>query len=147
MQITPQVHIVERITRPQGGWNYARPSPRRLTSKYRFHHQRYGIYLPVVIISNGGFTLFDTGTPGCLPRIEECVESLGLRIDDLKSIVISHAHVDHIGELKHLVELTGTRVYAHEAEIPYLLKKRSKSVIPGSLKLPILMDRLKTVRP
>lgn len=49
--------------------------------------------------------------------------SLGFQLKDIKSIIISHTHVDHLGELKHLVDLNHAKVYAHELEVPYLLKK------------------------
>jgi len=122
--ITPRVHLIEGITRPSGGWTYARPNPERLTSTFRFHHQRYSIYFPAVIIENGSLAFFDAGTPESMPCIERSVESLGFELGDLKSIIISHGHVDHIGELKHLVEISGAKVYAHDAEIPYLLKQK-----------------------
>jgi glyoxylase-like metal-dependent hydrolase (beta-lactamase superfamily II) len=51
------------------------------------------------------------------------VESLGFEIGSIKTIIISHAHADHVSELKHLVDVTGAQVYAHEAEVPYVEKK------------------------
>lgn len=123
MKISPQVYTVDGITPPAKGWKYVMPAAPRITSSGGFHHGRYSIYYPAVIAYDGKIALFDTGTPDSLPRIKECIENLGLGLKDIKSIIISHTHVDHLGELKHLVDLTHARVYAHELEVPYLLKK------------------------
>ena len=137
MQITSQIHTVEGIISPPGGWKYLSPSPRRTTTK--FHHARYSMYKPVVIVDGMGLVLFDTGTPGSFPRIRSCVESLGFKINDIKKIIISHAHADHVSELKHIVDVSKAKVYAHEAEAPYVEKRilghRDFEAVPVDVRL------------
>ena len=44
-----------------------------------------------------GLTLIDTGMPGSAPRIAEAVTALGHTRHDLRQILLTHAHVDHVG--------------------------------------------------
>lgn len=121
MKISPNVYIVDGVVQPSKGWKYLQPSPKRTTTK--FHHARYSIYKPALIIDGKKLTLFDTGTPESLPRFKECVEGLGFQLKDIVNIIISHAHADHLGIMKQLVDISGARVFAHQEEAPYVEKK------------------------
>jgi glyoxylase-like metal-dependent hydrolase (beta-lactamase superfamily II) len=81
------------------------------------------MYKPAVIIDGKRLVLFDTGTPGSFGQIQSCVDNLGFALTSIKTIIISHAHADHVSELKHLVDVTGAEVCAHEAEVPYVEKE------------------------
>jgi glyoxylase-like metal-dependent hydrolase (beta-lactamase superfamily II) len=71
-----------------------------------------------------GATLIDTGVPGLLPQIGEKLRALGLQVSDIRRILITHQDVDHIGSAQALVEATGARVFAHEADVPYIEGER-----------------------
>jgi glyoxylase-like metal-dependent hydrolase (beta-lactamase superfamily II) len=81
------------------------------------------MYKPALMIDGKRLVLFDAGTPGCFGQIQSCVESLGFAMDAIKTIIVSHAHADHVSELKHLVDITDAEVCAHEAEVPYVEKE------------------------
>lgn len=121
MQITPQVHIVDGITPPLSGWKFLRREVHRTSTK--FHHARYSQYNAALIIEDKGLTLIEAGTPESFPRFTACIEGLGFKLTDLKTIIIGHYATDHIGELKRLVAESGAKVYAHELEIPLLQKQ------------------------
>lgn len=125
MQITSNIYTIEGITAPLSGWKFLGPRPRQTSTK--FYHTRYPIWKPIVIVNGNELTLFDAGTPESLPKFKECIEGLGFKLQNVKNIIISHANVDHVGELKHLVDMSGAKVYAHVEEAPYVEKK-----IPGS---------------
>ena len=61
----------------------------------------------------GRLTLIDTGLPDRAERIFAAIEAIGRRPEDVKQIVITHAHHDHAGSLAAVVERTGAQVLAH----------------------------------
>jgi glyoxylase-like metal-dependent hydrolase (beta-lactamase superfamily II) len=66
-----------------------------------------------LIEGSDGLTLIDTSLPGSLPGIEKDLQKIGRRLSDVKRILITHAHHDHIGSLAALKKATGASVYAH----------------------------------
>ena len=59
----------------------------------------------------GGLILVDVGfTPLCHQNIETELESMGKQWDDIKMIIITHAHGDHINNLPQVRELTGAEI-------------------------------------
>ncbi|MET1043246.1 MAG: MBL fold metallo-hydrolase [Microbacteriaceae bacterium] len=55
------------------------------------------------------------------------LEALGRRIEDVRWILLTHGHIDHIGGAHALWELTGRRaqVVIHEADAPMLRSRRA----------------------
>ncbi len=49
-----------------------------------------------------GLTLIDSGLPKNAAEIEEAIRSIGRAPEDLTSIVLTHAHPDHLGSAAHL---------------------------------------------
>src|SRR5512144_2168465 len=52
-------------------------------------------------------TLVDAGYPGDLDWVEESVRSLGPRPEDIGAILLTHAHVDHMGASNALHDRSG----------------------------------------
>ena len=73
-----------------------------------------------LLVSEGGMTLVDTGLAGDVSRVVAQIEKAGLDPSDLRAIVITHAHADHIGGLAGLVRRFGSDVIAHRLEVPYI---------------------------
>jgi glyoxylase-like metal-dependent hydrolase (beta-lactamase superfamily II) len=67
-----------------------------------------------------GPTLVDTGLPGHFDQIAAALAEVGLRVVDLKRIVVTHQDIDHVGCLHALVEESGASVLAHETEVPFI---------------------------
>ncbi len=82
--------------------------------------ERSTIYPAFLWDSRGGATLVDTGIPGSLEQIDEKVRSLGLRMTDIRRVLITHQDVDHIGSASAVAGISGAEVYAHEADVPYI---------------------------
>ncbi|WP_210637474.1 MBL fold metallo-hydrolase [Streptomyces sp. GESEQ-13] len=55
------------------------------------------------------------------------LEALGRRIEDVRWILLTHGHIDHVGGAHALWELTGrrARVVIHEADAPMLRSRRA----------------------
>lgn len=66
----------------------------------------------VLIASDYGHVLVDTGLPESAPLIAGNIQKLGFELDDVKAIVFSHAHLDHVGGAAELQRLTGAQIYA-----------------------------------
>jgi glyoxylase-like metal-dependent hydrolase (beta-lactamase superfamily II) len=75
-----------------------------------------------VILWDGkdGATLIDTGYPGQMPAIEHALGDAGVRLTDVKQILLTHQDLDHIGSAEALVAATGAGVFAHAADAPYI---------------------------
>lgn len=75
-----------------------------------------------------GLTLVDAAQPWNARDILRAVDLVG---KPLKRIVITHAHPDHAGAARTIVQETGAEVFAHESEIPYLTGTACMADVPG----------------
>jgi metallo-beta-lactamase class B len=65
-----------------------------------------------LITTPEGHILLDTGFEDSVPLIQRSVEQLGFKLTDIKIIISSHAHIDHVGGHALMKKLTGARVIA-----------------------------------
>ena len=66
-----------------------------------------------VLQSPDGLTLIDTSVVGVRGRLESTLTKAGLNLSNIKRILITHAHVDHMGGAAELHEATGALVWVH----------------------------------
>ncbi len=67
-----------------------------------------------------GLTLIDAGLPDAAEKIIRQIEGQGHEASDLKRILITHPHPDHIGGLPELVEKMGAQVWASAVDSPVI---------------------------
>ncbi|MEZ5333472.1 MAG: metallo-beta-lactamase [Thermoanaerobaculia bacterium] len=67
-----------------------------------------------------GLILIDGGFEETVPVIEAAIETLGFRVEEVRVLLSTHAHFDHVGGLAELARLTGATVVASSAEAPLL---------------------------
>lgn len=65
-----------------------------------------------------GFAAIDTGMPGCAPEILDALRRLGAAPEELRQIVLTHSHIDHMGSAADLADATGAQVLAGTADAP-----------------------------
>jgi glyoxylase-like metal-dependent hydrolase (beta-lactamase superfamily II) len=67
-------------------------------------------------------TLIDCGpkSPETLAALEAGLEAQGVRIEDLRQLVLTHHHVDHVGLARIIVQRSGAAVITHPYNVPYL---------------------------
>jgi hydroxyacylglutathione hydrolase len=73
-----------------------------------------------LVRATDGLLLVDSGTPGSAKRILASIEGIGAEPGDLRTIVLTHWHPDHMGSAAELRRLTGARIAVHEFDAPVL---------------------------
>jgi len=71
-----------------------------------------------LIATPAGHILLDSGFEASVPRLRAHVESLGFRFGDIKYLLTSHAHIDHVQGHALVRQLTGAAVVASAADAP-----------------------------
>ena len=66
--------------------------------------------------SPDGCALIDSGFPGSADDILKAVAAAGRTPADVRHLIVTHAHPDHIGSLAALKRATGAAVYVHAAD-------------------------------
>ena len=79
-----------------------------------------------LIATDDGSIVLNTGMPGSGPLIEASIRKLGFDPKEIKLLLASHAHVDHVGGHAHLQAISGAEVAAL-AEEKELLESGGKS--------------------
>ena len=80
---------------------------------YRLGSKWVNFYL---VEESGGLTLIDAGFLGYVPTAMAAIRELGRSPSDVKAIVLTHTHVDHIGGADRLTKATGAPVFTHVGE-------------------------------
>lgn len=73
-----------------------------------------------LIRTDDGLILLDTAFPQTVYLLLESIRKLGFSPAEIKYILHSHAHYDHLGGTKALVELTGAKAFLGEQDIFFL---------------------------
>jgi glyoxylase-like metal-dependent hydrolase (beta-lactamase superfamily II) len=62
-----------------------------------------------------GFVLFDTGMhePGSLGHLGRALEQVGLRLENARLVVVTHAHTDHCGQAGPIADRAGCEIWMH----------------------------------
>ena len=66
------------------------------------------------IIKDEGTILIDTGMPGKCKQFSKGLKKVGINPKEIKAIVITHCHFDHIGCIKEIKNMTNAKVIAHK---------------------------------
>jgi glyoxylase-like metal-dependent hydrolase (beta-lactamase superfamily II) len=84
----------------------------------------------LVVRDGRDLTLVDTGYPGDVRRLEESLAVIGHTPRDVRAVLLTHAHVDHLGGLQHLHDQHGVPVLMHPAEVPLARGDRREQAGP-----------------
>ena len=92
----------------QADWYEPFPAHRVVGNVYYVGSKDLASYL---IATPGGHILINSGFEETVPLIRTSVESLGFKMADIKILLASHAHSDHVAGHALLKELTGAKIY------------------------------------
>ncbi|MDA4129715.1 MAG: MBL fold metallo-hydrolase [Thaumarchaeota archaeon] len=86
----------------------------------------------LILEGDGSLTLVDTGTSAGGKKILDYMKNtLSKQPSDLKTIVITHAHIDHIRGALSLKKATGAKVAIHEQDAEFLARRKKLSTPRG----------------
>jgi glyoxylase-like metal-dependent hydrolase (beta-lactamase superfamily II) len=82
------------------------------------------------VIQDKGVIMIDVGAPKKIKLFLKSIERLGIKPNDIKLIIPTHGHWDHIGSAKDIKEITGARIAMHHREKEWL-EKAQKHIPPA----------------
>jgi metallo-beta-lactamase class B len=75
-----------------------------------------------LIATSKGLIVLDGGFEATAPMIEANIRKLGFDPKDVRILLASHAHFDHVGGIRKLRDDTGARFYASEGDAPLFMR-------------------------
>jgi glyoxylase-like metal-dependent hydrolase (beta-lactamase superfamily II) len=84
----------------------------------------------VLVREGSDLTLIDAGWFGDLPAVERSVRDAGARPEDVRAILLTHAHVDHVGGASRWHQRYGTPVYASATEAAHARREFLEQATP-----------------
>lgn len=132
----PKTTFQERWADVQGRWEDKKPDQFRtavevLPGLYQVRTRGSKAYL----LLDDEITLIDTGSVGSGTRVLRALEELGRSPSDIKHIVITHYHMDHVGGLAEIQDYVSAKTGVHLAEAPHV---ESDVPLPNPFQHPLL---------
>jgi GMP synthase-like glutamine amidotransferase/glyoxylase-like metal-dependent hydrolase (beta-lactamase superfamily II) len=95
-------------------------------------------FVNILVIFGENITLIDTGVRDSEVKIFDYIRQNGRDISEIKTVILSHSHPDHIGSAARIKELTGCRIMAHQAEKEWIENidiQNNERPVPGFFNL------------
>ncbi|HYK98778.1 MAG TPA: MBL fold metallo-hydrolase [Candidatus Acidoferrales bacterium] len=93
-----------------------------------------GLVNAYLVEEQGGVTIVDAGAAGYWNALPTELAAMGRALDDVKAVVLTHAHSDHIGFAERIRRERGVPIRVHVDDVP-LTKRPSTPKWQGSLGL------------
>ncbi|HUQ41775.1 MAG TPA: MBL fold metallo-hydrolase, partial [Candidatus Limnocylindrales bacterium] len=94
-----------------------------------------GIVNSYLLEDRGGVTIFDAGAPAYYGALTSELAAMGRTFDDIRAVVLTHAHTDHIGFAERLRK-RGVRIHVHTDDVALTRKpqypKFNGTIRPGA---------------
>jgi glyoxylase-like metal-dependent hydrolase (beta-lactamase superfamily II) len=129
--------LEDRRTEWQARWEVMKPDVFRYTREvlpglYQVRTRGSRAYLAV---DGKDITLIDTGGPGSGRVVLQAVKELGRSPDDIRDVLITHSHIDHVGGLPEVQKEIPARTAVHFAEAHHI---DSDEPLPNPFMHPLL---------
>jgi len=86
-----------------------------------------------IVTGAAGAILIDAGFPGSRDDVLTSLGDLGLTPADVRAILLTHAHIDHLGSAIWFASTLGTPVYCHPGEVGHAKREYLQQVSPTAL--------------
>jgi glyoxylase-like metal-dependent hydrolase (beta-lactamase superfamily II) len=74
----------------------------------------------IYLINLGELILIDTGAGWSVDKIINNIQKLGISFKNLRKILLTHCHIDHIGGVPEIKKRFGSKIYIHKLDAPPL---------------------------
>jgi len=105
------------VPREMRSWNRPFPPYRILGNIYYVGTSGVAQFL---IVTPEGHILLDSGFQASVPGLADNVRALGFRFEDVKLLLASHAHIDHVQGHALVRRMTGAQVVASAPDAPVI---------------------------
>jgi metallo-beta-lactamase class B len=99
--------------------NWTKPFPAHRVAGNVYYVGTYDLAC-FLITTPAGNILINTGVDGSAPMIASSIESLGFKVKDIKILLTTQAHYDHVAAMAEMKRITGARMLASEGDAPVL---------------------------
>lgn len=123
----------------QSDWNEPFPPHRIADNLYYVGSKGLSTYL---ITTSAGSILINSSFDRTVPIIRANVEQLGFKFSDVKILLTSHAHSDHVAGNAMVKELTGAQVYVMQGDEKVVASGGRGQYLYDSLWKPCKVDRV-----
>ena len=86
-----------------------------------------------LVSDDSGVMLIDAGFPGSRADVLSSLDRLGFAPGDVRAILLTHAHIDHLGSAIWFAKTHGTPVYCHAHEVGHAKREYLQQVSPAAL--------------
>ena len=85
-------------------------------------------YVNWYVVDGGaaGLTLVDAGLPRYREQLESTLHEIGRAVSDVRAVVLTHGHIDHIGMAATLAD-AGATIHLHPADVPLARAPRTNT--------------------
>ena len=97
-----------------------------------------------LVTDGDGVMLIDAGFPGSRDDVLGSLRQLGFGPEDLRAILLTHAHIDHFGSAIWFAKTHGTPVYCHAAEVGHTKREYLEQASPADIAKHIWQPRYLT---
>ena len=86
-----------------------------------------------LITDSSGVLMIDAGFPGSRADVLASLNTLGFGPDDVRAILLTHAHIDHLGSAIWFAKTHNTPVYCHADEVAHAKRDYLQQASPADL--------------
>ena len=132
-------HAPERSADIHGAWS-APVEPFQIADNiYYVGAQNIASYL---ITTSAGHVLIDTGTREMVPGVRASIAKLGFDLRDVKILLCTHAHFDHVGGHEAIQQASGAHVMVLRGDAGAAADGVDRSPLAGEGWAPVRVDRV-----
>lgn len=95
----------------------------------------------LLVADDSGVMLIDAGYPGDRDEVLASLRQLGYQAGEVRGILLTHAHVDHLGSAIWFAKTHGTPVYCHADEVGHAKREYLEQASPLDVALRIWRPR------